>query len=326
VLCVTAGAPRGWTFIPGCGAYRRDRSPTPHRRRRCDAQRITAFQWLADRRLDATYRLATAILRDDSWSHDAVHDAIVLAWQNWSSLRDRTKSDVWFDRIVVNVCRNRLRGADGGRTADISVAASLGTPMGRPRSIAASRSSRCSASSRPMTSSSSRWPTSWTSRSRTSAPSSMFPPRPRSPAPLGADAASCRARTSGPTAGATMNDQELDKALRAIGVRHVRQTAPAAVRELAMVIPSSTPERRRWLPWRSQVVFNAAKFVVAGAIVAMVGGFLVTEVLPTRVDGPSAPAAVTAAAASPAASVSRIPWRRRPRVPMRSSGPTCCPA
>ena len=95
-----------------------------------DAQRITAFQRLADQRLDASYRLATAILRDDSQSQDAVHDAIVIAWQRWSSLRDRTKFDVWFDRIVVNVCRNRLRGATRPKTTDISMAASLGTPDG----------------------------------------------------------------------------------------------------------------------------------------------------------------------------------------------------
>jgi RNA polymerase sigma-70 factor (ECF subfamily) len=95
-----------------------------------EAERIAAFQRLADRRLDASYRLATAILRDDSQSHDAVHDAIVLAGQKWSSLRDRAKFDGWFDRIVVNVCRNRLRGAEGRRTTDISAAAALGTPDG----------------------------------------------------------------------------------------------------------------------------------------------------------------------------------------------------
>jgi len=98
--------------------------------RETDAQRVAAFQRLADQRLDASYRLATAILRDDSQSHDAVHDAIVLAWQRWSSLRDRTRFDVWFDRIVVNVCRNRLREASSRRTTDISMAASLGTPDG----------------------------------------------------------------------------------------------------------------------------------------------------------------------------------------------------
>jgi RNA polymerase sigma-70 factor (ECF subfamily) len=104
--------------------------PAGRQMQETDAQRMAAFQQLADQRLDATYRLATAILRDDSQSHDAVHDAIVLAWQRWSSLRDRTNFDGWFDRIVVNVCRNRLRDASGQRTTDISMAASLGTPDG----------------------------------------------------------------------------------------------------------------------------------------------------------------------------------------------------
>ena len=57
--------------------------PAGRRMAETDAQRITAFQRLADQRLDASYRLATAILRDDSQSQDAVHDAIVIAWQRW---------------------------------------------------------------------------------------------------------------------------------------------------------------------------------------------------------------------------------------------------
>ena len=93
-----------------------------------EAQRGAAFQRLADQRLDASYRLATAILRDDSQSQDAVHDAIILAWQRWTSLRDRAKFDAWFDRIVVNVCRNRLRDAKSRRTSDIASAVSLHTP------------------------------------------------------------------------------------------------------------------------------------------------------------------------------------------------------
>lgn len=95
-----------------------------------DVQRMAAFQRLADQRLDASYRLASAILRDDSQSQDAVHDAIVLAWQRWSSLRDRARFDVWFDRIVVNVCRDRLRSVKGRHTTNISMAISLGTPDG----------------------------------------------------------------------------------------------------------------------------------------------------------------------------------------------------
>jgi RNA polymerase sigma-70 factor (ECF subfamily) len=93
-----------------------------------EAERISAFQRLADQRLDGSYALATAILRDDSDAQDAVHDAVVLAWKRWASLRDRTKFDAWFDRIVVNVCRDRLKAARIRASADIEHAASIGTP------------------------------------------------------------------------------------------------------------------------------------------------------------------------------------------------------
>jgi RNA polymerase sigma-70 factor (ECF subfamily) len=96
--------------------------PAGRRMRESEQQRITAFQQLADDRLDASYRLANAILGDESQSRDAVHDAVVQAWQRWSSLRDRAKFDAWFDRIVVNECRGRLRGAKYRRTADIAEA------------------------------------------------------------------------------------------------------------------------------------------------------------------------------------------------------------
>jgi RNA polymerase sigma factor (sigma-70 family) len=87
-----------------------------------EAGRVAAFQRLADLRLDASYRLANAILGDESQSQDAVHDAVVLAWQRWSSLRDRTRFDAWFDRIIVNVCRDRLRQASRRPTTDIATA------------------------------------------------------------------------------------------------------------------------------------------------------------------------------------------------------------
>ena len=40
---------------------------------------------------------------------DATHDAAVLAWQRWSSLRDPERFPAWFQRILVNVCRDRMR-------------------------------------------------------------------------------------------------------------------------------------------------------------------------------------------------------------------------
>ena len=68
-----------------------------------------AFRRLADSHLTEAYRLARLILRDSVEAEDAVHDAFVSAWKGWSSLRDHDRFVPWFDRIVVNTCRNRLR-------------------------------------------------------------------------------------------------------------------------------------------------------------------------------------------------------------------------
>jgi RNA polymerase sigma-70 factor (ECF subfamily) len=71
--------------------------------------RRLAFERLTDQRLLRAYRLATLVMRDSSDAEDAVHDAAVLAWTRFDELRDRSLFDAWFDRIVVNACRQRLR-------------------------------------------------------------------------------------------------------------------------------------------------------------------------------------------------------------------------
>lgn len=55
------------------------------------------------------YRLAGYLLGDAAEAQDAVQDALVKAWRNWSSLRDPDRFGPWLDRIVVNVCRDRMR-------------------------------------------------------------------------------------------------------------------------------------------------------------------------------------------------------------------------
>lgn len=79
-----------------------------------------AFGRLADEHLDRAYGLACAILRDRTNAQDATHDAFVQAWRKWSTLRDPDRFEVWFDRILVNQCRNRLTRASRERTTDIS--------------------------------------------------------------------------------------------------------------------------------------------------------------------------------------------------------------
>jgi RNA polymerase sigma-70 factor (ECF subfamily) len=73
------------------------------------ATKADAFRSLADLHLTDAYRLARLILRDSSEAEDAVHDAFVTAWLKWGTLREADRFKPWFDRIVVNTCRNRLR-------------------------------------------------------------------------------------------------------------------------------------------------------------------------------------------------------------------------
>jgi RNA polymerase sigma-70 factor, ECF subfamily len=88
--------------------------------------RDAAFLRLADEHLDRAYRLARAILRDPAEAQDATHDAFVQAWRKWETLRDQSKFEPWFDRILVNTCRNRLRSTRRGAT-DISAEVALAT-------------------------------------------------------------------------------------------------------------------------------------------------------------------------------------------------------
>jgi RNA polymerase sigma-70 factor (ECF subfamily) len=71
--------------------------------------REEAFQRLAERHLADAYGLARAILHDAAEAEDATHDAFVVAWRKWDTLRDVARFQHWFDRILVNTCRNRLR-------------------------------------------------------------------------------------------------------------------------------------------------------------------------------------------------------------------------
>ncbi len=95
-------------------------------------ERAEAFLRLADDHLDAAYRLARAILRDATEAQDATHDAFEQAWRKWSTLRDTARFEPWFDRILVNTCRDRLRSARRQPT-DISaeVAITSGDPYGQ---------------------------------------------------------------------------------------------------------------------------------------------------------------------------------------------------
>ncbi len=59
--------------------------------------------------------------REDA--EDAVSDAALRAWQHLSALRDPTRFDAWFTRIVVNTCRDRLHHRTSDRRAQLALGA-----------------------------------------------------------------------------------------------------------------------------------------------------------------------------------------------------------
>jgi RNA polymerase sigma factor (sigma-70 family) len=59
--------------------------------------------------LDRAYRLAGLLLGNGAEAEDAVGDALLSAWRAYGTLRAGDRFGGWFDRIVANVCRDRMR-------------------------------------------------------------------------------------------------------------------------------------------------------------------------------------------------------------------------
>lgn len=67
------------------------------------------FEALLAPEIDHAYQLAGYLLGNAPDAEDAVHEAILRAWQAFGGLRDHGRFGQWLTRIVVNVCRDRLR-------------------------------------------------------------------------------------------------------------------------------------------------------------------------------------------------------------------------
>ena len=90
-----------------------------------NARTLDAFEALSNRCLDDSYRLAAVVLRDQMEAQDIVHDAVLIGWRKYGSLRDPERFDAWFGRIVLNLCRDRLRTRGRGRVREAVLGASM---------------------------------------------------------------------------------------------------------------------------------------------------------------------------------------------------------
>ena len=93
------------------------------------------FGTLVERSLSSSYRLARAILLDDTEAEDAVQDACLVAWRQRSSLRDLDRVGPWFDRILINGCRDRLRSRRRQRVRALALQGAWREPVEGPPGV-----------------------------------------------------------------------------------------------------------------------------------------------------------------------------------------------
>ena len=77
----------------------------------------TIFEKLVLQNEQKLYRISMSMLKNEADSQDAVHDAILKAYQNLSSLRNEEYFSTWLVRILINCCNKKLK--ENSRRADI---------------------------------------------------------------------------------------------------------------------------------------------------------------------------------------------------------------
>ena len=79
----------------------------------------TAFEYLVTTSADRSFRLARAMLGNESDARDATQDAYISAWRDLPRLRDPEHFDAWLRRVLVNACKGQIRGR--GRVREIAL-------------------------------------------------------------------------------------------------------------------------------------------------------------------------------------------------------------
>ena len=101
---------------------------------------LDAFESIVRARMDAVYRLTSAILGNEADARDAAQETFVAAWRQLPRLREPDKFEAWLQRVAVNAARQTHRARSRRRVREIpssTVVALADVAAGSPRDDAA---------------------------------------------------------------------------------------------------------------------------------------------------------------------------------------------
>jgi RNA polymerase sigma-70 factor (ECF subfamily) len=87
-----------------------------------------AFERLLATRADQAFRIARAMLGDESDARDATQETFVSAWRELPRLHDPERFDAWLRRILVNACRAQMRVRKQVREISLDIIVDHTTP------------------------------------------------------------------------------------------------------------------------------------------------------------------------------------------------------
>ena len=80
---------------------------------------LEAFESIVRARMDAVYRLTSAILGNEADARDAAQETFVAAWRQIRQLRDPERFEAWLQRVAVNAARQTHRSRSRRRIREI---------------------------------------------------------------------------------------------------------------------------------------------------------------------------------------------------------------
>jgi RNA polymerase sigma-70 factor (ECF subfamily) len=100
---------------------------------------LDAFESIVNARMDAVYRLTSAILGNEADARDAAQETFVAAWRQLPRLREPEKFEAWLQRVAVNAARQTMRTRSRRRVREIpsSTVMALADHAAAPRDDAA---------------------------------------------------------------------------------------------------------------------------------------------------------------------------------------------